>query len=369
MLTLLLACAEPTPDAPTPEPLTLPADPAESGAPVGVTTVVTGDVTLEVWYPASDSTTGATESPDFDVFLPPVFLDAVGDVSFPTFDSGAVRDAPLRVPETPYPVVLFSHGFGGMRLQSLDYTVHLASRGYVVVAADHPGRMMGDILPCLFSPPLEGCDLSAFGGADPAEDDIAAAVAWVDAAATEGFFAGAIDPAQLGLSGHSAGAGTTVGVGDDNARFSALLPMAGFAAPERNVRTMLLGGTCDTFALDADAIAAAESLQDGELVRVVGAGHLAFSNLCELDLAGSAELWLAGRDDLNDTVYGLLLQLATDGCPGFTPAPEACDASSFLPLETSAPIVRHYSTVFFDETLRGEGPGVEAGVYAEADVR
>ncbi|MDP2307382.1 MAG: hypothetical protein Q8P18_15255 [Pseudomonadota bacterium] len=369
MLTLLLACSEPAPDAPTPEPLILPADPAETGAPVGVTTIVTDDVTLEVWYPASDSTQGDTESPDFDVFLPAVFLDAVGDVSFPTFDSGAVRDAPLRVPEAPYPVVLFSHGFGGMRLQSLDYTVHLASRGYVVVAADHPGRMMGDILPCLFSPPLEGCDLSAFGGADPATDDVEAAVAWVDAAAKEGFFAGALDTAQLGLSGHSAGAGTTIGVGDANARFSALLPMAGYGAPERNVPTLLLGGTCDTFALDADSIVASEALQDGALVRVLGAGHLAFSDLCQLDLAGSAEVWLSGREDLNDTVYGLLLQLATDGCPGFTPAPEACEETSFLPLETSAPIIRHYSTVFFDETLRSTGAGVEGGVYAEADVR
>jgi hypothetical protein len=39
------------------------------------------------------------------------------------------------------------------------------------------------------------------------------------------------------------------------------------------------------------------------------------------------------------------------------------------PLETSAPIVRHYSTVFFDSALMGEGPGVEAGVFAEADAR
>lgn len=369
MLFLLLACAAPAPDAPTPEPLVLPDDPAEAGVPVGVTTVVTAGVTMEVWYPASDATTGATEPADFDAFLPPAFLAAVGDVSFPALDTGAVRDAPLRVPESPYPVVVFSHGLGGTRLQSFDYTVHLASRGYVVLAADHPGRMMGDLLPCLFSPALEGCDLSGMTGEDPAVDDVDAMLAWLDAAAEEGPFAGAIDPARIGLSGHSAGAGTTVGVGSEEPRFSALLPMAGYGAPTRSVPTLLMGGTCDTFARDEDAITTGASLPDGDLVRILGGGHLAFSNLCELDLAGRADLWLADRDDLNDTLYGLLLQLATDGCPGFTPDPDACADTSFLPLETSAPIVRHYGTVFFDATLRGTGPGVEAGVYAEADVR
>lgn len=370
---LLLACATPDTDSSgfataTPEPLDLPADPAATGVPVGVTTVQANDQTFEVWYPASDATTGATESPDFDQFLPTAFTDAVGDVSFPTWDSGAVRDAPLRVPESPYPVVVFSHGFGGMRLQSIDYTVHLASRGYVVVAADHPGRMMGDVLPCLFSPPLDGCDLAGMMGEDPAVEDVSDLLDWLDAPGER--FAGALDTDLIGLSGHSAGAGTTITAGAVDDRFDALLPMAGFAAPARDVPTLMMGGTCDTFATDADAIAASADLQDGNLVRLLGSGHLAFSDLCALDLATLSEEWLSGRDDLNETVYGLLGQLATDGCPDVAvPDPAACDVEAFLPLETSAPIVRHYSTAFFDAALRGEGTGVQAGLFAEADIR
>jgi dienelactone hydrolase len=366
MLLLLLACT-PAEETPTPEPLNLPADPAETGVPVGVTTIETDGVTAEVWYPASESTTGATEEPDFDQFLPDTFTAHVGDVSFPTFDSGAVRDAPLRVPEAPYPVVVFSHGFGGMRLQSIDYAVHLASRGYVVVAADHPGRMMGDVLPCLFSPPLDGCDLSGFGGEDPAVEDVDALLAWIDAPGAP--FDGALDTAHIGLSGHSAGAGTTVTAGDAEARFSALLPMAGYGAPSRDVPTLLMGGTCDSFALDAESQAARDELADGALVRILDAGHLAFSDLCALDLAGSADEWLAGRDDLNPTFYDLLLQLATDGCPDAAkPQSDICDASDFLPLETSAPIIRHYATVFFDQELKGEGGGVTGDVFPEAEL-
>lgn len=370
---LLLACSGPAEDGdpPAPEPLDLPADPAAKGVPVGVRTVVDPAFTAEVWYPAPDAAADdPTELVDFGQFIPEVFTALVGEVSFPPVESGAVRDADLRVPDgEPYPVVVFSHGFGGMRLQSLDYTVHLASRGYVVVAADHPGRMMGDILPCLFSPPLEGCDLSGMAGADPAVADVTALADWVGGAATEGWLAGAIDPERLALSGHSAGAGTTAEAGEADPRFTALLPMAAGATATRDVPELLMGGTCDSFASDDSVVAAWESAVDGALVRIRGAGHLAFSDLCELDLLALADELLAPRDDVSALFLEQLRALASDGCPGVAPLVEAPDcAESYLSLETSDPIVRHYATVFFDDVLRGTGPGVVAGVYPDADV-
>ena len=135
MLVFFLACTTDT--TPSPEPLNLPEDPAEQGVPVGVRTYQDAQITLEIWYPASDSVADQEgESVDFDGFLPASVTDRLGPVDFPSIPTIAVRDAPLRVPETPYPVVLFSHGFGGTRLQSVDYTTHLASRGYVVIAPD-----------------------------------------------------------------------------------------------------------------------------------------------------------------------------------------------------------------------------------------
>lgn len=38
----------------------------------------------------------------------------------------------------PYPVVVFAHGFSGFSGQSLPQMTHWASRGFVVVSADHP---------------------------------------------------------------------------------------------------------------------------------------------------------------------------------------------------------------------------------------
>ena len=372
LLPLLFACtpkdADDSASVATPEPLNLPADPAENGVPVGVTTVEANGQTIEVWYPAADSAAGQpTELADYASFIPAVVTDVLGVVTFPAVDSGAIRDAPVRVPVAPYPVVVFSHGFGGMRIQSLDYAVHLASRGYVVVAADHPGRMLGDVLPCMFSPALEGCDLSGFTGADPAVEDVTDVVAWVESAATGGMFAGRIDPAHMALTGHSAGGGTVQTAGDADVRFTALLSMAAGAQPTRDVPLLLMDGSCDGVVPVASVTAAHEAVIGSALVDITGAGHLAFSDLCELDLLGFGNDLLAGRDDVNTVLLDQLLLLASDGCPGGTPVPEACSAG-FLPIATSDPIVRYYSTVFLDEALKGEGPGVTAGVYAEAVV-
>ena len=61
------------------------------------------------------------------------------------------RNRPLRTeiwrPETPMrsPVVLFSHGFAGTRLQSKFLCSHLASHGYVVASPDHKGNTFLDL--------------------------------------------------------------------------------------------------------------------------------------------------------------------------------------------------------------------------------
>ena len=95
-------------------------------------------------------------------------------------------------------------------------------------------------------------------------------------------------------------------------------------------------------------------------MRIHGAGHLAFADLCELDLRGFGEELLAGRDDVDTFVLEQLLLLGSDGCANGTPAVDECAYSGFLPLETSDPIIRAASTLWLDQTLRGSGPGVEA---------
>ncbi|MDP6934161.1 MAG: hypothetical protein QGG40_14645, partial [Myxococcota bacterium] len=76
------------------------------------------EVPVQVWYPVP----GPTDDP-FVYYWEPM----------PTI----AWDAPVGACEEPRPVVVFSHGSGGVRWQSVFLTERIASHGYVVVAPDH----------------------------------------------------------------------------------------------------------------------------------------------------------------------------------------------------------------------------------------
>ena len=342
----LLACA-PEPEITKVEPLDLPADRSESGVPVGVQTVEWQGLSVEVWYPAADSTRGAPEQVDLLDWVSPQVLERLDGLVLPPLETPAVRDAEVRFAEEPFPVVLFSHGFGGMRVQSVDLTTHLASRGYVVVATDHVGRSVGDLLPCLFQPPVEGCEL-AFD--DPAIADLPLLLDWAESAAGDGFLARALDTERVGMFGHSAGGNSTTTYGDIDDRIDAILPMAGGGAITSDVPAVYIAGECDG-TVPADGTAAAAAATGAPYVEVAGAGHLAFSDLCDLDLAALAAP-LAERDDVSPTFLELVTSLGTDGCPPTPPIVEGCTTYAD-PDETARPI-RQVLTAHFDIHLRGQ---------------
>src|SRR5262245_58058281 len=120
-------------------------DPFRRGPhPAGVrtATVTDGDrdgrrLPIELWYPAAAAHAGAD--------LDPATQDAYELVpGLPATRQEAVRDA-AAAPGT-FPVIAFSHGYGGHRRQSTFLCSHLASHGYVVVGIDHTGNTIFDIL-------------------------------------------------------------------------------------------------------------------------------------------------------------------------------------------------------------------------------
>lgn len=344
------------------ESLVLPDDPAAIDVPVGVRTLMLGSASAEVWYPAAESARGqAPERVKLAEIGPPAVIDVLGDVTLPEIATRAVRDAPLRNVGEPLPVVLFSHGFGGFAAQSVDLTSHLAGRGYIVLSTDHAGRSLSDLLPCLFSPPLEGCALSPD---DPGPADLSGMLASLSDDAD--FLDGALDLDRIAVVGHSAGGGTTSTLANE-LDIDAAVVMAAPPAVSADVPVLLLDGTCDGIVTEDGVVDAFSDVPNGSRVRMVGAGHLAFSDICDFDLGTLAEDLLVPRDDVNTALLDQLVALGTDGCGGATVTVPEC-GTEFLPLETSHPVVRASVTQFLDQHVRSVGTGLSEDYGAAFEV-
>jgi len=202
-------------------------DPFARGThPVGVTSIALRDdarqreLPLEIWYPADASHRGEDLEPDTQdhyVVLPIA----------PSVAQSAVRDA--RVAEGAFPLVMFSHGFGGHRRQTSHFCIHLASHGYVVASVDHTGNTVVDMM-ALFQQTQTDGDVSDFEDvlsefAAHRPPDVRFALDRL-LAGEAGISAAVIDAARVGMSGHSFGGWTTLMVSAADPRIRAALPLA-----------------------------------------------------------------------------------------------------------------------------------------------
>lgn len=181
--------------------------------PVGVRTVDVAatsgrTLTVELWYPAE-----ATGPRDRYRVLP----------GFPLSEQDAVRDLPARA--GTYPLVLFSHGFGGHRRQSTFITTHLASHGYLVAAPDHTGTTLVDLLKAGASA-RSALELRAA----TAQLEEATRARPADVAAVLGMALGdgrlPVDARRVAVAGHSLGGWTAIAATARDPRIRATLLLA-----------------------------------------------------------------------------------------------------------------------------------------------
>lgn len=101
------------------------------------------NVIAQAWYPASTAMGVSGRRP--------VYIDGLGRLpsqvslipdfvmrSYGRIDTHALVDAPVSDAQTTWPVVLFSPGYGAPRAFYTSLATGLASRGYIVLAIDHP---------------------------------------------------------------------------------------------------------------------------------------------------------------------------------------------------------------------------------------
>ncbi len=280
-------------------------------------------VTAEVYYPTSHAAIAG------------VPRDLVSVLGVPIVRTPSYRDVALV--EGRFPLVLFSHGNGGIRFQSFFFAAHLASHGYVVVTPDHHGNTFVDLLAGIVDPSVAAnrpLDLSFLLDRFLAFD-----------AEPGNFFAGTIDGARVGASGHSFGGFTVFALAGGaglpgtftDPRVRAILPQApgspfgpAFFATI-TIPTLIVGGSIDeTTPFDSQQRAPYEALPAGAevvaLAELADAGHFTFSDYCEVQ-----------RD--------LLAFLG-----GFD---EACEPRH-LPWRRAHDLVNYLSLNFFDAVLRDD---------------
>ena len=291
-----------------------PADPAARGPwPVGARTVAVGRLgKVEVWYPATPGSEVGLPPARYDIrqALNPMQRATIPDADNPWQPCDCVRDLPLDEAHGPYPAVVFVHGTAGFRHQTLHQATHWASRGFVVVAADHPGLVLGDLL-ALF------CPDTTTGRRDLDGDVVLLTEALAAPAGELAFLAGHVDGDRLAVAGHSAGAGTAASASSLRG-VRAVISLAGnqpaVDAPALE-QVLFMSGERDALVPPAQVRTAWEgSATPRYLVSVANAGHLAFSDLCATTNADgqnllqvSQEYGICGVD-----MAGMLFDCAAD---------------------------------------------------------
>jgi predicted dienelactone hydrolase len=100
------------------------------------------ELVVQVWYPAANRDgEPAQYLPDLDV-AGPVIAEQFGLPAFLLTHVNLTEldiwlDVPVATEGAPFPVIIFSHGLTGIRMQNTTMVRELASHGYVVAAVEH----------------------------------------------------------------------------------------------------------------------------------------------------------------------------------------------------------------------------------------
>lgn len=233
-------------------------------------------LTVEVWYPAES----AAEPTPYEL-IPGVGFDA---------DLATVGSTPSS--EGPFPVVVFSHGSGGLRQQSASIVETIASHGFVVVAADHAGNTAIDR--------LLGTETSSEVTARNRVLDVKLLIDQVEAGQLA---SGLADPEHLAVMGHSFGGFTALAAAsgfediEPDPRVDAIVPLAPAssripddALASIDIPMLIVTGSDDQTTPVEDQSTRPLELASGPatLVEIDGGSHEVVTNICDILEAVSA---------------------------------------------------------------------------------
>jgi dienelactone hydrolase len=336
-------------------PAALPAPELRGPFPVGVTTRLlidhsrTDEATkcprstmTEIWYPATEDTKGLPSNDMMEFFAKGTnpIITAVVKQAFnsnlnevrKTFQNFSVRDARIR--NGKYPLVLFSHGNGGMRCQNVFWCEHLASHGYIVMSPDHTGNA------CITTIDGVAIPYNVSGRKQAAKDRPKDIIFLIDAmdrmnkGGDSRFFA-KVEMDRIAVGGHSFGGYTSIAVAAQDERIKAIVSMAGVTSDDASYTcpSMILVATeDDTIGLKGNEAMRAfysEIKAPKYLVEFKNAGHYSFSEMYQFNPTFGDGVGQGKR--------------ITDG-----------SAITYIDMDTAYRLLNGYTTAFLGKFLRGQ---------------
>jgi predicted dienelactone hydrolase len=327
----------------------VPDDTASPGPwPVGVQTVMLtmtgGSRPVEVWYPAELGSQAGAAAATYDVedLLPEGQATKIPASANKIVQCDCYKGLPIDATHGPYPVVIFLHGTGSFRFASASIMTQWASRGFIVLAADHAGLFLTDFLVTASLGSCTGGTGVGYGSQNLSADVDAMIAALTTNDAAFAFLGSRADMSRIGIGGHSQGA-------QNAAQFS--------AKPNVQVDMPLadLGGTVPTQTPALHSVLVAAGMSDSvvafsddmsayagstppvkRLVGITGGDHLDVTDLCwETNSAGETAIQVANKYGVCGT--SILAALAKCG--------------SLKPPRVGPEIVSYVTTAALEETL------------------
>jgi len=290
------------------------AEPAYAGVgpyAVGFTTLELADRKVAVFYPAATGSEQGNlpaqyrQSDPFDPVLASIVENLARrqgvDISFtmPAFADLPASDA------GPFPILLFSHGFGGWRLVNASLMAGIASWGFVVAAPDHIERGLNAVVTNMVR-------------ADPATDRrvLLEVLDLLQAANVTpgGFLEGRVDAALVAAAGHSAGGAAALSLIDEP-MIDAIVGIASVGAVSNPPAkpTLLVVAAGDLIVTPTFTHSIYHELQSPKrFVVIEESGHNSFTDACDA-IRGGASLTQLARD-AGFPIDPVLLELGENGC-------------------------------------------------------
>lgn len=328
---------------------------------VGLTELSLPDREVAVFYPAADGATeGAAEVtysqldalPEALAQAAPALLPEGTDPDILTVVIDGVGADVEASPDGPFPLVLFSHGFGSFRLDASALLAGIASWGFVVAAPQHIERDRAALV-------------SNAVTRDP-QRDVQVLVDTIElVGGADGPLEGLADTEQVGAVGHSAGGRAAL-----TALSEPEIDVAvGWAAAGRgdvevvDKPSMNIAATVDVLIpLEEIEATYAELAPPKRLVVIDGAGHNSFTDICVAVKAGNDLIGLA--QSIGFPIPENLAAGATDGCEE-----GSIDTALGWEITQHFTVAELRNALGVDDQPVGLGPGVVEAFDAPIDYR